>query len=52
MMSLDFWGVLGTTAMTARQMLRLGRSAIIELESSEVDEVNSQATASRSPRAA
>jgi flagellar motor switch protein FliN len=27
--------------MTARQMLRLGRGAIIELESSEVDEVNS-----------
>ena len=37
--SLDIAVVLGTTAMPIHQVLRLGRGAIIELESSEDDEV-------------
>jgi flagellar motor switch protein FliN/FliY len=37
--SLDISVVLGTTAMPVHQVLRLGRGAIIELESSEDDEV-------------
>jgi flagellar motor switch protein FliN len=37
--SLDIQVVLGTTIMPVHQVLRLGRGAIIELESSEDDEV-------------
>ena len=37
--SLDIQVVLGTTHMPVHQVLRLGRGAIIELESSEDDEV-------------
>jgi flagellar motor switch protein FliN/FliY len=37
--SLDIQVVLGTTTMPVHQVLRLGRGAIIELESSEDDEV-------------
>ena len=37
--SLDIQVVLGTTTMPVHQALRLGRGAIIELESSEDDEV-------------
>jgi flagellar motor switch protein FliN/FliY len=37
--SLDIQVVLGTTSMPVHQVLRLGRGAIIELESSEDDEV-------------
>ena len=36
---LDIAVVLGTTAMPVHQVLRLGRGAIIELDSSEEDEV-------------
>ena len=36
---LDIQVVLGTTTMPVHQVLRLGRGAIIELESSEDDEV-------------
>ena len=38
--SLDIQVVLGTTSMPIHQVLRLGRGAIIELESSEDDEVD------------
>jgi flagellar motor switch protein FliN len=38
--SLDIQVVLGTTTMPVHQVLRLGRGAIIELESSEDDEVS------------
>jgi len=38
--SLDIQVVLGTTTMPIHQVLRLGHGAIIELESSEDDEVN------------
>jgi flagellar motor switch protein FliN len=38
--SLDIQVVLGTTTMPIHQVLRLGRGAIIELESSEDDEVD------------
>ena len=37
--SLDIAVVLGSTSMPVHQVLRLGRGAIIELESSEEDEV-------------
>ena len=37
--SVDLTVVLGTTSMPVHQVLRLGRGAIIELESSEDDEV-------------
>jgi flagellar motor switch protein FliN len=37
--SLDIQVVLGTATMPVHQVLRLGRGAIIELESSEDDEV-------------
>jgi flagellar motor switch protein FliN len=37
--SLDIQVVLGTTTIPVHQVLRLGRGAIIELESSEDDEV-------------
>ncbi len=37
--SLDIAVVLGTTWMPVHQVLRLGRGAIIELDSSEDDEV-------------
>ena len=37
--SLDIAVVLGTSAMPIHQVLRLGRGAIIELDSSEDDEV-------------
>lgn len=37
--SLDIAVVLGTTSMPVHQALRLGRGAIIELDSSEEDEV-------------
>ena len=37
--SLDIAVVLGTTAMPIHQVLRLGRGAIIELDSAEDDEV-------------
>jgi flagellar motor switch protein FliN/FliY len=37
--SVDIQVVLGTTIMPVHQVLRLGRGAIIELESSEDDEV-------------
>ena len=36
---LDIAVVLGTTSMPVHQVLRLGRGAIIELDSSEEDEV-------------
>jgi flagellar motor switch protein FliN len=36
----DIAVVLGTTSMPIHQVLRLGRGAIIELESSEDDEVS------------
>jgi flagellar motor switch protein FliN/FliY len=38
--SLDIAVVLGTTAMPVHQVLRLGRGAVIELDSSEDDEVH------------
>jgi flagellar motor switch protein FliN/FliY len=38
--SLDISVVLGTTLMPIHQVLRLGRGAIIELDSGENDEVN------------
>jgi flagellar motor switch protein FliN/FliY len=38
--SLDIQVVLGATTMPVHQVLRLGRGAIIELESSEDDEVD------------
>jgi len=38
--SIDITVVLGTTYMPIHQVLRLGRGAIIELESSEDDAVN------------
>ena len=37
--AIDIQVVLGTTAMPIHQVLRLGRGAIIELESSQDDEV-------------
>ena len=37
--SIDITVVLGTTTMPIHQVLRLGRGAIIELDSSEEDEV-------------
>jgi flagellar motor switch protein FliN/FliY len=37
--SVDIAVVLGTTSMPVHQVLRLGRGAIIELDSSEDDEV-------------
>jgi flagellar motor switch protein FliN/FliY len=37
--SLDIAVVLGTSAMPIHQVLRLGRGAIIELDSTEEDEV-------------
>src|SRR5688572_4317157 len=37
--SLDIAVVLGSTSMPVHQVLRLGRGAIIELDSSEEDEV-------------
>jgi flagellar motor switch protein FliN len=37
--SLDIAVVLGTTAMPIHQVLRLGRGAIIELDTTEDDEV-------------
>ena len=37
--SLDIAVVLGTTSMPVHQVLRLGRGAIIELDSGEDDEV-------------
>ena len=37
--ALDIAVVLGTTSMPVHQVLRLGRGAIIELESTEEDEV-------------
>ena len=49
--SLDIQVVLGTTTMPIHQVLRLGRGAIIELEASEDDEVESSPTTSRWPRA-
>ena len=38
--SVDITVVLGTTVMPVHQVLRLGRGAIIELESTEEDAVN------------
>ena len=38
--SLDITVVLGTTAMPVHQVLRLGRGAVIELDSAEDDEVH------------
>lgn len=38
--SVDITVVLGTTSMPVHQVLRLGRGAIIELESAEDDAVN------------
>ena len=38
--SVDITVVLGTTTMPVHQVLRLGRGAIIELDSSEEDAVN------------
>jgi flagellar motor switch protein FliN/FliY len=38
--SLDIAVVLGTTSMPIHQVLRLGRGAIIELDTSEDDEVS------------
>jgi flagellar motor switch protein FliN/FliY len=37
--SVDITVVLGTTSMPIHQVLRLGRGAVIELDSSEEDEV-------------
>ena len=37
---LDIAVVLGTTSMPVHQVLRLGRGAIIELDSTETDEVS------------
>jgi flagellar motor switch protein FliN/FliY len=37
--SLDITVVLGTTSMPVHQVLRLGRGAIIELDTSETDDV-------------
>jgi flagellar motor switch protein FliN/FliY len=37
--AIDITVVLGTTSMPIHQVLRLGRGAIIELDSSEEDEV-------------
>jgi flagellar motor switch protein FliN/FliY len=37
--SIDITVVLGTTSMPVHQVLRLGRGAIIELDTSEDDEV-------------
>ena len=37
--SLDITVVLGTTSMPVHQVLRLGRGAIIELDTSESDDV-------------
>ena len=37
--SVDIAVVLGTTSMPIHQVLRLGRGAVIELDSSEEDEV-------------
>jgi flagellar motor switch protein FliN/FliY len=37
--SIDIAVVLGTTSMPIHQVLRLGRGAVIELDSSEEDEV-------------
>jgi flagellar motor switch protein FliN/FliY len=37
--SLDITVVLGTTTMPVHQVLRLGRGAIIELDTSETDDV-------------
>ena len=42
--SIDIAVVLGKTAMPIHQVLRLGRGAIIELDSSEDDEVRILAT--------
>ena len=44
--SLDIQVVLGTTTMSVHQVLRLGRGAIIELESSEDHEVDILANSS------
>jgi flagellar motor switch protein FliN len=38
--AVDITVVLGTTVMPIHQVLRLGRGAIIELDSSEEDDVN------------
>ena len=38
--SIDITVVLGTTVMPVHQVLRLGRGAIIELDSTEEDAVN------------
>jgi len=38
--AIDIQVVLGTTTMPVHQVLRLGRGAIIELDSSEDDEVS------------
>jgi flagellar motor switch protein FliN len=38
--SVDITVVLGTTEMPVHQVLRLGRGAIIELDTTEDDEVN------------
>jgi flagellar motor switch protein FliN len=38
--AIDLQVVLGTTLMPVHQVLRLGRGAIIELDTSEDDEVN------------
>ena len=38
--SIDITVVLGTTTMPVHQVLRLGRGAIIELDSTEEDAVN------------
>ena len=38
--AIDITVVLGTTSMPVHQVLRLGRGAIIELDSSEDDAVN------------
>jgi len=38
--SLDISVVLGTTTMPVHQVLRLGRGAIIELDTTETDEVS------------
>ncbi len=49
--SVDITVVLGTTTMPIHQVLRLGRGAIIELESSEDDAVHILANTCRSPKA-
>jgi len=49
--SLDIAVVLGRTSMPVHQALRLGRGAIIELDSSEEDEVQILVNNSPSPRA-